>query len=65
VFVFNGAIYIINIKSLLASPLAAFKKIVKFPMTGLASVDIDTMLDWHWAEYLIEKGLVKPTHAEH
>jgi CMP-N,N'-diacetyllegionaminic acid synthase len=59
VYEFNGSIYIINANSIrLKSGFNEFKSIKKYLMTDIYSVDIDSMLDWHWAEYLIEKKLV-------
>lgn len=57
-WVYNGAVYVINIQSLLKKPLYRFKKIIKYQMDSLSSVDIDTPLDWQWAEFLIERQLV-------
>jgi N-acylneuraminate cytidylyltransferase len=54
VWEYNGAIYIINIASLLKSPLSSFKKIVRFEMDEISSVDIDTELDWIIAETIME-----------
>ena len=58
VYSYNGAIYVINMESLLEHPLSSFKKIKKYIMSKTVSIDIDTMLDWYWAEFLIEKKLV-------
>jgi N-acylneuraminate cytidylyltransferase len=52
VWQYNGAVYIINPESLKKSGLQDFTKIVKYPMDELHSVDLDTELDWHFAEYL-------------
>lgn len=54
VWEYNGAIYIINIASFLKRPLSNFKKIVKFEMDEMSSVDIDTELDWVIAETIME-----------
>ena len=51
-YVYNGAIYVINVKSLFNSDLEQFKKVKKYVMDPLNSVDIDTIEDWEWAEYL-------------
>ena len=51
----NGAIYIINIKSLLKEPMASFKKSVKYIMDESDSVDIDTMFDWQLCEIMMKK----------
>lgn len=59
VYEFNGSIYIINANSIrLKSGFKDFKNIKKYLMTRIYSVDIDSMLDWQWAEFLIEKKLV-------
>lgn len=58
VYMLNGAIYVINIKSMLKNPLHKFAKVVKYEMDEISSTDIDTMLDWNWAEFLIKKKFV-------
>jgi len=54
----NGAIYIINVASFKESRTLEFKKIKKYKMDELHSIDIDTTLDWLLAESIIEKGLI-------
>ncbi|MEX2483767.1 MAG: acylneuraminate cytidylyltransferase family protein [Brumimicrobium sp.] len=49
----NGAIYIINIKSLKKQPLNKFKRVIKYEMNELSSHDIDSPLDWIIAESII------------
>lgn len=56
---YNGAIYIINPESLKREPLALFKKRIKYVMDDISSVDLDSMLDWHYAEFLIKEKLVE------
>ncbi|MCB9015602.1 MAG: acylneuraminate cytidylyltransferase family protein [Lentimicrobiaceae bacterium] len=51
----NGAIYIIQTKSLRNSKMADFKKIKKFEMDALHSLDLDTELDWLIAETINQK----------
>lgn len=58
VYEYNGAIYIINLKSLKAMPLSKFTKCRKYVMDREHSVDIDTMMDWMIAEYMITNKLV-------
>ena len=58
VYTYNGAVYIINVQSLKKSLISQFGKIVKYTMNELESTDIDTMVDWLWAEFLIEKKLI-------
>ena len=49
----NGAIYVINVKSLLTSPMNQFNKIKKYVMDEETSHDIDTPFDWNFAEFLL------------
>ena len=56
----NGAVYVINAASLQKyAAFADFPRIIKSEMDALASVDIDTEKDWHYCEFLLEKGYVK------
>ena len=60
VYQYNGAVYIINIKSFLEyKKLSAFQQVVKYEMDNISSVDLDTLLDWAYAEFLIEKQYFK------
>ena len=58
VWEYNGAVYVINIDSLKAKRISEFKKIVKYEMDALHSVDLDTMFDWKIAEMLISEKMV-------
>jgi N-acylneuraminate cytidylyltransferase len=58
IYSYNGAIYIINVDSLKENLNLNFNKTVKYVMNEIDSIDIDTYLDWHFAEFLIEKKLV-------
>ena len=55
---YNGAVYLINIESLKRESLGEFKHCVKYVMDDTHSVDLDTMLDWKYAEFIIKEGLV-------
>lgn len=59
VYAYNGAIYVINVKSVLKNPLYKFEKIKKYIMDDISSIDLDTPLDWEWTEFLINKKIVK------
>lgn len=52
---YNGAIYVINCKSILEKGMSGFEKIIKYVMPDESSVDIDNMLDWEFCETLIKK----------
>jgi CMP-N,N'-diacetyllegionaminic acid synthase len=55
----NGAIYVMNTKSLRKKKIGDFEKIKKVEMDALSSVDIDVPLDWEWSEFILKKGLIK------
>lgn len=51
---YNGAIYLINIKALKKySSLGEFVKVKKIEMDCISSIDIDSIDDWNYAEFLI------------
>lgn len=54
VWEYNGAIYIINVRSLKENSLRHFTKVRKFEMDDFSSHDIDTLFDWKFAEFLCE-----------
>ncbi len=55
---YNGAVYVINVRSLKSRHMNDFKKIGFHVMNEVRSIDLDTMLDWKYAELLIQEGLV-------
>lgn len=59
IFQYNGAVYIINTESLNKNKLHEFKKVKKYLMDDFSSVDIDSPMDWLWAEFLLEKKLIQ------
>ncbi|MCQ2200475.1 MAG: acylneuraminate cytidylyltransferase family protein [Bacteroidales bacterium] len=59
VYDYNGAIYVINPKSLKEKPMGKFTKKKKYVMDREHSVDLDTMMDWMIAEYMIENKIVE------
>lgn len=54
VWEYNGAIYVINPATLRAMPLSSFPRRVKYPMSSIDSLDIDTPLDWIVAEQVMK-----------
>lgn len=54
VWEYNGAIYIINVKSLQKFKLNEFTKVVKYEMDNFSSLDIDDMMDFLMAETLVK-----------
>lgn len=55
---YNGAVYVINVISLKTTHMSDFKKIRFSVMSETRSVDLDTVLDWKYAELLIQENLV-------
>lgn len=58
VWEYNGAIYIINPKSLKEKPMYKFSKIIKYSMDEIHSIDLDTMFDWKLAEMMINENMI-------
>lgn len=52
---YNGAIYVINVRSFLETQSLVFSRRIKYLMDERASVDIDTQLDFEYAEFLMQK----------
>ncbi|MDE5786304.1 MAG: acylneuraminate cytidylyltransferase family protein [Duncaniella sp.] len=50
---YNGAVYVINPRSLRAMPLGTMPRRVASPMPAERSVDLDTLFDWQIAENII------------
>ena len=55
---YNGAIYIINAKRLKEIHMGKFTRRVKYLMDALHSVDLDNMIDWKFAEFIIKEKLL-------
>lgn len=55
---YNGAIYIINPNSLKKMPLGKFTHRIKYVMDDIHSVDLDNMIDWKFAELIINEKLI-------
>lgn len=55
VYELNGAIYIINVESLKNEPISKMKRVKKYLMDDISSLDIDSPLDWMIAETYMKK----------
>jgi CMP-N,N'-diacetyllegionaminic acid synthase len=64
VYEYNGAIYIINIEVLKTHKLNQLTKVKKYIMDDKSSIDIDTPLDWDYAEFIFSK-MNKSENAKH
>lgn len=52
---FNGAVYVINVQSLLKKGIAGFTKKVKYVMSKENSVDIDDIIDFRLVETILRE----------
>ena len=50
VWVYNGAVYVMTVNSLLKGPMSGFRKIIPYHMPQSRSIDLDTPEDWEIAE---------------
>lgn len=55
----NGAIYVMNVAALKRGPIFRFRRQLKYEMDDLSSLDLDTPLDWDFAEFLISRGALE------
>ena len=55
---YNGAVYVIRVASLRKCPLSGFEKIIKYKMDSVSSLDLDTPLDWEFAEFIHYKDSI-------
>lgn len=55
VYEYNGAIYIMNAKTLKSTHMHKMQKRVKYVMDDRSSFDLDTMWDWQMAEMMIKQ----------
>lgn len=55
VYEYNGAIYIMNAKTLKSTHMHKMQKRVKYVMDEITSFDLDTMTDWNIAESIIKE----------
>lgn len=53
VFLYNGAVYVINPSSLRAMPMGAFPRRIPYYMAPELSIDLDTPDDWSRAEQIM------------
>jgi len=58
VYEYNGSIYVMNVKSLKEKSFTQFGTIVKYVMDSEYTIDLDTQLDWEFAEFLIKSNRV-------
>lgn len=54
VYAFNGSIYLMRVEALKGKKIQELGQIVKYEMSAEHSIDIDSQMDWHIAEYIKE-----------
>jgi len=54
VWEYNGAIYIINIASIVNKKIGNFERVLKFEMDEMSSLDIDNKMDFYIANVILE-----------
>lgn len=59
VWEFNGSIYVINTTRLKEVGLSRLNRIKKYVMDDFHSIDLDTMMDWYMADYIISNHLIE------
>ena len=55
VYEYNGAVYVMNVASLRAKHLSDFTRNRKYVMPASISIDLDTLDDWKYAEFLFSE----------
>ncbi len=56
---YNGSLYLVRVESFFKTKsLPLLEKKTKIEMPDLYSIDLDTPLDWEFAEFLIQKNLI-------
>ena len=55
---YNGAIYVMNSRSILEKSMSGFTKIKKYIMPEKDSIDIDNMLDWKICEIIMGSDIL-------
>lgn len=55
---YNGAIYVFNAESLRKEHYGNFTRRVKYVMDDIHSIDLDNMIDWKFAEFIIKEELI-------
>ena len=58
VYEYNGSIYVIKVSSLLNNNSLSFEKTIKYVMDPMCSIDIDDILDFQYAEFLLENKCI-------
>lgn len=58
IYEYNGAVYVMNVEKLREKSYSEFNNISYVIMDELSSVDLDTIIDWKFAEMIISENLI-------
>ena len=58
VFQYNGNMYLMSVEALQTKHMSEFSHIKKYEMPKEKSIDMDTEIDWKFAEFMLEENLV-------
>lgn len=58
VYEYNGAIYVMNAERLKQMHYVKFTRTIKYVMDEIHSVDLDNMIDWKYAEFILKEGVL-------
>ncbi|SEW44471.1 N-acylneuraminate cytidylyltransferase [Chitinophaga sp. YR573] len=58
VYAYNGSLYLMKVDALKAKPMHQLDKVVKYLMSEIYSLDIDSFGDWDVAEYHVKHRLI-------
>ncbi|MDG1350967.1 MAG: acylneuraminate cytidylyltransferase family protein [Crocinitomicaceae bacterium] len=59
VFEYNGSMYLMNVNSLERMKINEFSKVKKYVMSSLDSIDLDSQIDWDFAELMIKQNQIE------
>ena len=59
VYEYNGSIYLMKIARLEKNKISEFDRVKKYIMTSIQSLDLDTQLDWDFAEYILKENKIE------
>lgn len=59
VYEYTGAVYVMNVNSLKSKHMNEFSKIVISEVDEIHSVDLDTPLDWKFAELMLQEKMIE------
>jgi N-acylneuraminate cytidylyltransferase len=59
VYEYNGSIYLMKIARLEKTKISEFDRVKKYIMTSIESIDLDTHLDWGFAEFMLKENKIE------